>query len=1642
MLQSGRLAERRAAQDAGRHVAEIASRPVVKVRGRKRVPEKRNSQRRRRGVPALAQAVGHPSSLRLASATSGRRPSLPKASRVAARSPQAPSSAGAQRDPSPRWRNALSSVRRWATRRDWTIWALFAIAVLAVLPRIYGLNWDANNQLHPDEREIMFRAICLGFPSSPHDPSCGTITTGPNWFFSVNSPLNPHFFAYGSFPLYLVAAVAHGLAWLTHVTNGRFVPPDGGVWDDFNHFTLVGRVLSALFDTGTVLLSGLLARRLAGRWAGVLAAAFVAVIPFDVQVSHFYAVDTLLVFFVLLTLLACVRLVQRGDRVLAVEEREAADGSIETAEYLPTIWSSWRGGLFIGVAFGLAMATKISALPLLAPIALALILLARRRGIEHAAFTFLGIAGAALLTFAVTSPYAFIDSTTFWQQINEQTMLSRGQLDYPYVRHFAGTKPFVYQLQQMILYDMGLPLALLGLAGLAWAVSRVWRRWDDEWGVVVVFLAGYYAVVGSAYVKYTRYMLPVFAPLAVCGAAALVALARWGATRIAASNTAPASPTPIGWDLRQRITQLPQFAFGSTPARRLTVRFGPRWWRTVCVALGVGVLAISAFFTIALLHIYSLPNTRIQASTWMYDHIPANSTVTYEIWDRGLPLDVPASGTNALGEPLTKGGNVIDPNKYQIVGLDIYGEDTPIKADQLSQQLASADAVVLSSNHLLHSIPLLPDRYPMTARYYQLLFAGKLGFTLAYHAAEQPSFLGISQDDSGAEESWSYYDHPPVWIFTRQGAGLSQDQIKSLLTDGISLPAASTRSGSQKSLLLPPQNLTANAQGSTLDAQFSPDSLANHIPVLWWLLVVELLGLLTFPLTFHVFRGLHDRGWGFSKLLGLLLLAFAIWLPSSLQILPFDRWAVFAGFGLLAVIGGALAWWRRRELLAFARARWRTVLVGELAFLAIFLLFVWIRAQDPDLWQLWNGGEKPMDFAYLNAILRSRYMPPLDPFFSGGYINYYYYGLFLVAVLIKLTGIVPAVAFNLAIPLLAALTFFGAYSVVAGLTRHRWAGVAAGVGLVLVSNLDGLQQLWGQWQAALAHLPIPGFDYWRSSRVIPTTINEYPFWSFLFADLHAHVIDLPIVVLLIGCCASLLASARRDARRWRYAAPTLAAVALALGAAWCTNTWDVPTCAALVAVVLAVRLLPLDPRATWLDLWRAVTWPTIRNYAVALGLTLAAAYALYLPFQANYQNLLPGGTGPVTTPTPPGLFFVLFGIWLFLAASFLLIELHARFEAAFAARDDEPPYSSAARSWGLTLGWALILLIAFLASLKLLLIVLLAVGVVLALNPRHPPAKLMTFLLLLLGLGLAFAVETIYIRDFLDNSDYERMNTVFKFYYQAWVLFALGGALALYFIVRRLFGAGRARNAAHDTIDADDASVAPRARFTNVLGLAAVPLREVSAWALRGLWVAIFVALLFGSTVYDVEGAAVRVQDPAAWAGFQPPVGGLQPQGLSLNGEDFLKGWFPGDYQAINWINANISGAPTIVEAGYTIYYRELYGRVAMFTGLPDVFQPGHESEQRYAEAVGIRQNELQTFWGTDDPTVASSFLREYGVQYVYLGAMERTCYAQHVDPTTNATVCDPLSGAALAKFSALVSQGTLRVVYHTADVDIYKVIS
>ena len=147
-------------------------------------------------------------------------------------------------------------------------------------------------------------------------------------------------------------------------------------------------------------------------------------------------------------------------------------------------------------------------------------------------------------------------------------------------------------------------------------------------------------------------------------------------------------------------------------------------------------------------------------------------------------------------------------------------------------------------------------------------------------------------------------------------------------------------------------------------------------------------------------------------------------------------------------------------------------------FLFGFALFLIVRIGNPDLWHPYMGGEKPMDFAYLNAVLKSSYFPPTDPWFSGGYINYYYFGYVLVGTPIKALGIDPSIAYNLAIPLFYGLTACGAYGLGATFyarlgqrsksklkaSRIILAGCLAALFVVGLGNLRELDVIVPAWQ--------------------------------------------------------------------------------------------------------------------------------------------------------------------------------------------------------------------------------------------------------------------------------------------------------------------------------------------------------------------------------------------------------------------------------------------------------------------------------------------------------------------------------------------------------------------------------------------------
>lgn len=391
------------------------------------------------------------------------------------------------------------------------------------------------------------------------------------------------------------------------------------------------------------------------------------------------------------------------------------------------------------------------------------------------------------------------------------------------------------------------------------------------------------------------------------------------------------------------------------------------------------------------------------------------------------------------------------------------------------------------------------------------------------------------------------------------------------------------------------------------------------LAVLIWLLLFEGLGLLVWPLTRRIFGRWHGGGWAWSKLLGLLVWGYVVWLLTSMHAVTYSWVGWLLGLVIVTALTLAAGGWRPGiRLRNFYRRGLREfrddIVTTEALFVMAFVFWVFIRALNPDLWHPSLGGEKPFEFGFLNAILRSPYMPPADPFFSGGTINYYYYGLYLVSLPMKVTGIAPAIAFNLAVAMLFALVVTGAAAVVRELTgRWRYGALGAifvtclgpigsvvqlgsskGLGFLLnglypggagieatVNQSTGMFRPLAELKYVLTHMPHfaefgarIGDWFWGPSRLIDLpasrTINEFPLFSYLFADLHPHMIVLPFTIFTIGLAVELTRRAGIHGHQTnkRQLFLPLALGALLVGTLAAANSWDAPAYALLLGGTL------------------------------------------------------------------------------------------------------------------------------------------------------------------------------------------------------------------------------------------------------------------------------------------------------------------------------------------------------------------------------------------------------------------------------------------------------------------------------------------
>ncbi len=227
---------------------------------------------------------------------------------------------------------------------------------------------------------------------------------------------------------------------------------------------------------------------------------------------------------------------------------------------------------------------------------------------------------------------------------------------------------------------------------------------------------------------------------------------------------------------------------------------------------------------------------------------------------------------------------------------------------------------------------------------------------------------------------------------------------------------------------------------------------------------------------------------------------------------------------------------------------------SETIFAVVFAFFVFLRFLNPYI----LDAEKFMDSAFLNAVLKAQHFPPNDPFFAGGRLDFYYYFGHVISACITLMSFSPPeVGYNVAISALPAYTALLIYGILA--ERGKYVALT---GVVLSIFSGNAYSFYNFLYRIFNGIPIDGGYYWYSTRVINNTINEFPYFSFIHADLHAHVVAIPIVVLIISLCYTCLKSENSQIA-------LLTAVSATLFALFATNSWDYPL---LMLMCLAISL--------------------------------------------------------------------------------------------------------------------------------------------------------------------------------------------------------------------------------------------------------------------------------------------------------------------------------------------------------------------------------------------------------------------------------------------------------------------------------------
>jgi hypothetical protein len=535
----------------------------------------------------------------------------------------------------------LKMIKNRLLNKKITLFLFLFLMFLTGVFRFYNLNWDMGNYFHPDERNIVNAVSQIKFFSQ----------------------LNPHFFAYGGFTIYLYRLTADILSFITNDSSWTM---------NWGSIDIIGRFFSALFSTLTIIPLYFLTKNISDKRTAFLAIILYTFTVTSIQTAHYAVTESLITLIGVLICLLSVLLLEK---------------------------SHWLITFLLGVTLGIGIASKTSAIIFIViPILAYLLKVIERKGeLKKIILHFVFFLGISFMVFTIFSPYTFLTWNKFVESMTYESGVATGSLPVVYTLQFDHTFPYLFQIKNFF-WQIGLA-AIFSILGFIFVLFKTLRKKEKKLLVFLIFPLIYFLYVGSWHTKFIRYMVPIIPFLLISSAILLI-------------------------QIRSRFKLLGNL-------------------------LIFGAVTVTVIWALAFFSIYLKPQTRILASEWVYSNISYGAKILNEQWDDGLPI------------PITH----FNPGQYQITSLAMYDTDNAGKTEYLSANLSSANYIIFNSRRLYGTLIHLTTEYPITSRYYKLLFAGKLGYQEVVQFSSYPSILGLEINDDASEETFQVYDHPKVIIF-------------------------------------------------------------------------------------------------------------------------------------------------------------------------------------------------------------------------------------------------------------------------------------------------------------------------------------------------------------------------------------------------------------------------------------------------------------------------------------------------------------------------------------------------------------------------------------------------------------------------------------------------------------------------------------------------------------------------------------------------------------------------------------------------------------------------------------------------------------------------------------------------------------